>query len=353
MVGTASVLVVTPLVVSAAATSSSGADAYDRSLSSKECALVGRVHTSGLGCSRTDCVAGARRYRKTYGAEACQLRGQGSYGFISTIDYRRCAALGRRWLADVNYCASYPDRSATAVYDAPQCAAPRTVYLLMTEADGYYDECVTPDRARELVAYARGSGADLATEAALRSSVQCDYRPATSFVDGTCVKDPDSVPAQGGVLLIGDSMTWRGTDELGRLRPGFTIDGEPARRLGVLRTQLNIYRSGNGEPTGFILELGTVPTPESFTKRDLAKIIGSLPRSTRVMFVLPYSEFGSSPLRIAGWLRAMERDRGNSCLADWPAFVRSHPDALQDGIHVKKEFEDDWARWMSHQWSRC
>ena len=356
----AAFLVVTTLgVVSTSAASAPGPGAYDRSLSATECDLLGRVYTSGQGCSRTQCVKGARRYRKTFGAEACQVRGQGAYGYIATIEARRCTALGRRWLADVNYCASYPDRSATAVYDARQCVGPRTVYVLMTEADGFYDECVTPDRARELVAYARGSGADLATEAALRSAVQCDYRPATTYADGRCVADPGSVPAQGGVLLVGDSMTWRSADELARLRPAFEIDGEPARQLGALRAQLAYYRAGHGDPTGFILELGTVPPPKAFTKKDLGEIVRSLPAATEVMFVLPYTEVGTpvraSPnsLKIAGWMKAISRGRGNSCVADWPAYVRSRGGLLQDGIHVKKQYEKDWARWMSQQWSRC
>ncbi len=61
-------------------------------------------------------------WRKTYGAEACTLRGAPKgYGFAATVDARRCRALNRRWIARVNYCASEPDRSPGVVYSAPQC----------------------------------------------------------------------------------------------------------------------------------------------------------------------------------------------------------------------------------------
>ena len=91
-------------------------------------------------------------WRKTFGAEACTLRGapQG-YGFAATVDVRQCRALNRRWISQVNYCASEPDRSPGAVYNAPQCTGAATVYVNLTETEGYYDECLTTARAVELV----------------------------------------------------------------------------------------------------------------------------------------------------------------------------------------------------------
>jgi hypothetical protein len=348
------------LLATNAPASGASSSAYDRSVSSSDCDLLGRVHSPGKGCARTQCVRGAKLYRKVFGAEACQLRNQGEYGFVSTIDYRRCAAIGRRWIPQVNFCASYPDRSVTAVYDAPQCVGTRSVYVNLTEADGYYDECLTPQRVRELSLLAEIEGSDLTSEASERSSIQCSYRPEHAYVNGKCVPDPGSRPATGGVLMIGDSLTWRGTDELGRMRSAFELDGEPARKLSSLEAQLDYYRSGHGQPSGFILELGTVPPPRSFGKSDLARIIRSLPSSTDVMFVLPYAQITTDPVRVSpntvrvsGWMKALARSRNKSCTADWSAYVRTHPGVLQDGVHVKKQYEDEWASWVAHQWAHC
>jgi hypothetical protein len=346
------------LGLTSSATAAGGSAAYDRSINEGTCDLLGRAYTKGAGCSRTRCVAGAQLFRKVFGAEACQLKGQGDYGFVSTIDYRTCAALGRRWIRQVNFCASYPDRSVTAVYDAPQCRGARSVYVRNTEADGFYDECLTPARVNELVGFARTAGSDLTAEASLRSGVQCEHRPAASYVDGRCVSDPGSVPAKGGVLMVGDSLTWRGSDELGKMRRTFTLDGEPARQISELQGRLDYYVSGHGQPTGLIIALGAVPPPANYGKSDLARTVKSVPRSTKIMFVLPYAALPSgktSPrtTKIGGWMKAIAKSRGRACVAPWPSFVVSHRGLLQDGVHVKHSQEKTWAKFIDQQWGRC
>ena len=158
--------------------------------------------------------------------------------------------------------------------------------------------------------------------------------------------------------MVGDSLTWRGTDELGRLRPTFTLDGEPARQISELQGRLDYYVSGHGQPTGLIVALGAVPPPASYGKSDLARTVKSVPRSTKVMFVMPYAALPSgnaSPrtTKIGGWMRAIAKSRGRACVADWPSFVRSRPGLLQDGVHVKNPQERTWAKFVSQQWGRC
>jgi hypothetical protein len=281
------------------------------------------------------------------------------FGFAATVDVRDCRALHRRWIAQVNYCASQPDRSVPVVRDAPQCTRPASVYVNLTEVDGFYDECLTPARATELARQAGERGASLAAEVALRSSTQCLDRPGHAFVDGLCTSEGAPAPAGGGVLMIGDSVTWRGSDELARIRPELTVDAEPARRPTELASRLDAFRARRGQPTGLVVELGTNPAP-GFGRRDLAAVVGSLLPGTPVMFVLPYVEVSPDPLvvsassrRFAGWMRTLARSRGDSCVADWPAYVRSHPGLLQDGIHPRHAAEDDWARWISGQWDHC
>ena len=65
------------------------------------------------------------------------------FGYAATVDVRQCQDLHRRWIAAVNYCASQPDRSLTAVRDAPQCTSPASVYVTLSETEGRYDECLT------------------------------------------------------------------------------------------------------------------------------------------------------------------------------------------------------------------
>lgn len=352
---TLSLLVPTSLLTSAPA---AAAGSYDNAVTQSECDLLGRVYARGAGCSRTQCVKGAKRYRKVYGAEACRLRSEPDFGFVSTIESRRCTALGRRWIAAVNYCASYPDRSPNAIYDALQCTGPRSVYVPLSEKEGFYDECLTPARVRELVLLARLEGSTLTAEAAERSSVQCPWRPEHVYANNKCVSAPGTRPANGGVVMVGDSLTWRGTDELTRLRSTFTVDGEPARQLSALKGRLDTYTALRGNPTGVIIALGTVPPPSSFGKNDLAAIVKGLPKTAQLMFVMPYAEITpgkptANTVKIVGWMKSIAGGRSRTCLADWPSYVRSHRGILQDGVHVKRMYEKSWAGFIDQQWSRC
>ena len=343
-----------------AATGATRTSSYDRALGEGDCALLGRAFAPGRGCSRTQCRPGAVPWRTTYGAEACRLRGgRGGFGFAATVDVRLCTALGRRWISAVDYCASEPDRRLDVRYDAPQCVAPATVYVPLEEREGYFDECLTPERAAELSGLTVRDRLSLFYEVALRSTVQCPTRPGHTLVDGFCQADPTFQPAGGGVVMIGDSLTWRGSDELGRIEPSFTLDGIPARPATELAGRLDDYRVGHGQPAGVIIELGTVPAP-AFSRQDLGRVLRSLPRTTRVMLVLPYYVLRERPLvvtpqstEVGGWMRSLARGRARSCVADWPAYVRAHPGTLQDGVHTRHAAEGRWARWVSQQWAHC
>jgi hypothetical protein len=308
---------------------------YDRTVHATDCALLGRAFNEGLGCARERCVAGAVPWRTFAGAEACALAGQPQgYGYGATVGARQCSALHRRWIAAVNYCASEPDRSLALVRDAPQCAAPASIYVTLSESEGAYDECLTPARARTLAVAAAMHGTTLAGELARRQ--------------------PEAASSgRGGVLVVGDSITWRGSDELSRERPAFVVDAEPARRPSELRARLDAFRARHGQPTGLVIELGTNAAP-GFDRADLAAAVRSVPAATPVMLVLPYLETGASaPATFAGWMRSVAAERKGSCVADWPAYVRSHPAVLQDGIHPRNDAEGDWARWLSAEWDRC
>ena len=56
--------------------------------------------------------------------------------------------------------------------------------MLLDETEGYYDECLTLDRARALTELGAAEGSALAAEVSLRSAVQCPHRPGHAFVNG-------------------------------------------------------------------------------------------------------------------------------------------------------------------------
>jgi hypothetical protein len=338
----ASVEVALPVSSIAPGTAIAAADsgtAFDRTLGADECALLGRDFTPALGCSRERCVEGAVAWRKVTGAEACALARQPQgFGYAATVDVRTCRALHRHWIAAVNYCASQPDRTLLAVSGAPQCAPPATVYVTLSELPGRYDECLTAERAASLSQRAAADRTTMATEVA-----RTQWLP----------------PSRPGPLMVGDSVTWRGGDELARLRPGLTVDGEPARRPTELPARLEAFRSRNGPPTGLIVELGTNPA-QGYERRDLAAALRALPGGTPVLLVAPYVETSTDPVvlsawsqKFGGWMRSLAAGRPHTCVADWPAYVRAHPGLLQDGIHPQNTAEGEWAAWVLQQWSAC
>ncbi len=313
---------------------------WDRGVRAGECALLGRAFEEGQGCAREHCVPGAVPWRRVPGAEACALPDQPSgSGYAATVPVRDCQALHRRWIAAVNYCASQPDRSVLTVRDAAQCSPPASVYVVLDEAPGRYDECLTSDLAVRLGARAGRRGATLAEEVARRQQ----RLPA----------------APGGVLLVGDSVGWRGSDELARLAPDLTVDAEPGRRPTELAARVRAFATRHGRPDGLVVELGTNPAP-GFDRRRLADAVRVLPPGTPVLLVLPYAEPPGAPAiaspwsqQVDGWMRSVAAGRERTCLADWPAYVRTHPGLLQDGIHPWHAQEPAWAHWLTRQWARC
>lgn len=343
-----------------AASSAPGAETYDAKVGKTECRLLGRAFRSGQGCSRTRCVEGATPFRKVYGAEACALKGQPKgFGFVSTVDVRQCRALRRHWIAEVNYCASQPDRSLDVEYDAPQCTGTASVYVPLQEVEGHYDECLTPGRVQQLNDLAIAEGTTLAQQVAMRSYEQCSHRPQSRWVDARCVQDPALVPAGGGTLVVGDSITWRGGDELTRRQRDWTIDAEPARPATELAARLDAFRAVHGQPDDLVVELGTVPSP-GFRQRDLRAVLRSLPATTRVMLVLPHYEVRTEAVvvspqseRVGAWMRAAAKARARTCTADWPAYVAQHRGILQDGVHPTRAAEGQWSRWLVRAWKGC
>jgi len=356
------VAVLTFLLASGTAVASSDTDdgsGFDERLGAGECSLLGRVYDARRGCARERCVAPAIPFKLSLGTEMCALPGQGRYGYGAAVEYRRCEALHRRWVSETDWCASNPDRRRKLITDAPQCVAPATTYVTHDETEGWYDQCLSPHRVAQLQRLAERHGTSVAREAAARSRTLCAYRPGHTFTRGRCRPGAVPDPTASGTLLVGDSLTWRGTDELGELAPDLTIDGQPARQLRDLAGRLAAFRTDQGDPAGLILELGTNRDRQS-TEQSLDADIGSLPSTTVVMFVLPYRAQPAKSLhvtvsstRVSAWMRTLAGSRPRSCVADWRAVVERHPAVLGDGVHPAPALELFWARWMQRSWDTC
>jgi hypothetical protein len=333
-------------------------DRFDRRLSRIECEVMGRVFDRAHGCSRTRCRGSAVLAKSAVNAEVCRLRGNTAFAYGAAIDYRRCRALHRRWVAPVNWCAANPARARQVVRGAPACLAPHTSYVTLRETEGYYDECLTPSRVRELRRIARSTGVSLARAASLHSRTLCGFRPGHVFRDGRCVAARGPTGPQGGVLLVGDSIAYRGINELAPLAAEMVLDGHPGRSLSQLAGRLEWFRSGRGEPSGLIVALGA-NAGRGVTRSELEQAVDSLPPTTRLLLVLP---FRMSPRtdrvvaytrRYGAWMRRIARTRDGTCLADWPALVERRPHVLVDGVHPTPAGEAYWARWVRGEWDRC
>ena len=341
-----------------AAESSQKASAHDPSLGPDDCALVGRRFVAGAGCSRRQCVPRAVLRKALVNAEKCALRHQGRYSFGAAIDFQRCRALHRRWIDQVNWCAANPDRAMRVIKRAPQCTGRYTVYLSQDESEGNYDECLRPARYRQLKRIAKAEGTTVRRAAYLRSEASCRYRPGHVYADGLCVDVGAPAGAPGSTVLIGDSIAYRGSDELARRGLNVVLDAYPGRRMSDLEERVDRFRRGYGEPAGLILELGT--NSARTTDQDLVRIVSQLPASTRLMLVVPYRAKSAAArkqepftVRYGRLMRSLASQRPGTCVADWASEVSRRPSLLVDGVHPTRPGETAWARWILRSWTSC
>ncbi|SFI30675.1 SGNH/GDSL hydrolase family protein [Nocardioides psychrotolerans] len=331
---------------------------FDARLGPRACALLGRAWTS-QGCSRTTCARAADKARLNANAEMCFTRSGASFG--RAIDFRVCRALHRPWIAEVNLCASNPARTSSVVAAARQCVGATKDYVMVRERAARWDECVTPSRRRDLERIARRTGTTLRIVALQRSRTLCALRDHTSYVDGICRSVPPTT-TQGppsGTLLVGDSLSWRANDELARLRPQWTLDGLPGRRVSQLLVRIRDHLATQVAPSTLVVALGTNSTT-SWTKQDYLDATALVPEETRVLFVTPYrADVGNDAAAVSRvdsydrWMREITAARPHTCLADWRSLVVDDPDLLVDGTHQTPDGEAVWAQLVSSSWDAC
>lgn len=351
---------VTGLSVVAQGTASA-APAVDRRLGESSCALTGRLWVEGRGCARYHCVAGAAMFKGGRDAELCMLRGPRGAEFARPINARLCGDLGRVWIAPVNSCASNPDRARRVVSNALQCVRPGMTYLNHRESEGRYDECVGKRKLTKLQRIARGANASINAVAVDRSKANCAERGGWVMRSGVCVRREGPVPEsqRGGMLMVGDSVSWRADDELRAMRRQWTFDLRPGRRLEQLPERLARFRANHGDPDRVIIQLGT-NRRNGLRERQFRAAIASLPATTPVMLVLPYRHpAGVDPSLIKAtvkqrrWMRALGSTRPLTCVADWPKVAAGNLGNLVDGAHPGARHERWYAQYVLRAWQTC
>jgi hypothetical protein len=333
----------------------------DSRLGAQACALTGRVYVAGRGCARQRCVAGARMFKAGIDAELCQRAGRKGAEYARPISKARCGELGRVWIGAVNSCASNPDRARTVVPHARQCTSRAATYLNHTEAEGYYDECVSPRRFRAYQRIARRTDTSVTRVARDRSRANCSYRGGRVMSGGLCVERSGPPPEAdlGGGLMVGDSVSWRADDELSRLWPGWTLDLRPGRRPNELAARLEHFRADHGDPTRLVVQLGT-NRRAGYEEADFRRTMATVPDSVPVMLLVPFRNPTSTNggqvaavARYAQWFRTLARERPNTCLVDWASHARANLGRLADGEHPGAASEGWYARYVVRSWNGC
>ena len=207
----------------------------------------------------------------------------------------------------------------------------------------------TRERAR---GFARTDGSDLTSEASLRSSVQCQTgRPV--YVTAHAWPTPGRSPPRA-VSWSATSLTWRGTDELGRLRRPSPSTASPRARSASCRTG-GLLVSGHGPAHRLIIALapcatrqltGSRPGPDGQQRAPLHQ--GHVRDAVRRPAV---GQDHARTIKIGGGMRAIAKSRGHACVATG-RLVQSGP-ACSRTAHVKNPLEKSWDGLMSQQWGRC
>lgn len=167
---------------------------------------------------------------------------------------------------------------------------------------------------------------------------------------------------QSRVLVLGDSLTWRGGSELAAEHPFWTIDGVRGRSVLELPWLLRAHLRGS-TPDAVVVALGT-NTARRWTKDSYRRAAALVPPGVPLVFVTPYRDpradstrnarvKAERATRYATWMREVAREGGRRCVADWRSLAAQHRWLLIDGIHQTPPAEQTWARVVGDAVARC
>lgn len=172
-----------------------------------------------------------------------------------------------------------------------------------------------------------------------------------ALITGLAATPPATAAVGTYTLMIGDSLTARGEDNIRAIRSGWDIDGQPSTRPNSLLTRIDegVARHGGVHPATIVVALGTNISYD-WSGPDYGQVRTRLP-NTRIVFVTPVRD-----PRVVGWDYVAYVDRyryhmhklairdDRTCVALWAEAVQQNWGLLSaDGIHASPAGEDRWA----------
>lgn len=172
-----------------------------------------------------------------------------------------------------------------------------------------------------------------------------------ALVVGLVTIQPATAAVGTYTIVIGDSLSNFGRDELLGYRPTWEIDAINGSTPATLANRIDIaVADHNGlHPRNIVVELGTNYSP-TFDPADYRIVRDKLPDS-RIIFVTPgrdpFVVGQESAQRAAAYAYYMIRLANvddQMCIVPWAEAVAENPGLLRDGVHATDEAEDRWAR---------
>lgn len=163
-------------------------------------------------------------------------------------------------------------------------------------------------------------------------------------------------------LLIGDSISNFGQDNLRKYRPTWKVDAINGSTPATLSSRItkNVKRYGGKHPANIIVALGTNYS-SSFKPSDYRLVRNRLPK-TRIIFVTPgrdpfVANKGQTGARQAAayayYMTRLANVDKRMCIVPWADVVAQSPYLLKDGVHGTPAGEERWAREVAKGVSAC
>lgn len=166
------------------------------------------------------------------------------------------------------------------------------------------------------------------------------------------------------VIVLGDSLTYRGEDKLHARRPAWVVDGVRGRNVTTLLPLMRQHLRATPRPRAVVVALGTNGS-RRWTMDHYRRAARMVPRGTDVVFVTPYRAVlrqptrpGVAPIDVNRYGRWMQRVAkaapARRCVAPWAHVARRKPWLLTDGVHqIDPAGESAWARLVVAAVDRC
>lgn len=147
-----------------------------------------------------------------------------------------------------------------------------------------------------------------------------------------------SSSSEGGVVLIGDSLTVGATEEIKKAIPGVDIDAKVGRQFAE---GVKILEAKKPTAKTIIMALGT---NGSFSQQDVDRVLAAAGSAKVVLTTVG----GAKVTSASSVNRLVEANRSKVSIADWGARVEEHPDYIgSDGIHLSESGKAAFAQTLS------